>query len=91
MLRHPEVPLHNNPAELGARVNARRRDVSRQTKNLRGTRALDTLTSIVQTAKKLGVRACEYLRDRLTQRPALPALATLIQAAVARTFSPLRG
>ena len=39
VLRHPEVPLHNNPAELGARVNARRRDVSLQTKNTRGTRA----------------------------------------------------
>jgi regulator of replication initiation timing len=91
VLRHPEVPLHNNPAELGARVNARRRDVSLQTKNIRGTRALDTLTSIVQTAKKLGVRTCEYLRDRLTHRMALPSLATLIQSAAARTLSPLKG
>ena len=91
VLRHPEVPLHNNPAELGARVNARRRDVSLQTKNIRGTRAMDTLTSIVQTAKKLGVRTCEYLRDRLTHRLALPSLATLIQSiAAARILSLLK-
>ena len=28
VLSHPEVPLHNNASELGARVSARRRDVS---------------------------------------------------------------
>ena len=28
VLEHPEVPLHNNPAELGARQRVRKRDVS---------------------------------------------------------------
>ena len=28
VLAHPEVPLHNNPAELGARRRVRKRDVS---------------------------------------------------------------
>jgi len=28
VLAHPEVPLHNNPAELGARQRVRKRDVS---------------------------------------------------------------
>jgi len=28
VLKHPELPLHNNPAELGARQRARKRDVS---------------------------------------------------------------
>src|SRR6266700_521566 len=28
VLTHPEIPLHNNPAELGARARVRKRDVS---------------------------------------------------------------
>ena len=28
VLEHPEIPLHNNPAELGARQRVRKRDVS---------------------------------------------------------------
>jgi hypothetical protein len=28
MLRHPEIPLHNNPVELEARQRVRKRDVS---------------------------------------------------------------
>ena len=39
VLEHPEIPLHNNPAELGARAQARRRDISLQTINEKGTTA----------------------------------------------------
>jgi hypothetical protein len=79
VLRHPEVPLHNNAAELGARVQARFRDVSFQTKSKAGTRAKDTFMSIVQTAKKLGVSAYAYIYDRVSGTYALPSLAQLIQ------------
>ena len=90
VLRHSDMPLHNNSAELGARVNARRRDISLQTKNILDTRTLDTLTSIVQAAKKLGVRTYEHLCDRITHRMPLPSLATLVQSAAARTLSSIR-
>lgn len=80
VLEHPQVPLHNNESELGARVSARRRDVSLHTQNARGTRAMDTYTTIVQTAKKLGVSAYAYLHDRISCRFALPSLASLILA-----------
>ncbi len=33
VLNHPEIPLHNNRLENGARVQKRREDVSLQTKN----------------------------------------------------------
>lgn len=79
VLRHPEVPLHNNAAELGARVQARFRDVSFQTKSKAGTRAKDTFMSIVQSAKKLGVSAYAYIYDRVSGTYALPSLAQLIQ------------
>ncbi|TFH29573.1 MAG: hypothetical protein E4H00_06700 [Myxococcales bacterium] len=81
VLSHPEVPLHNNASELGARVSARRRDVSLHSKSVRGARAMDIFTTIVQTAKKLGVSAYAYFRDRLGGRHEMPALADLIHAA----------
>jgi hypothetical protein len=37
VLRYPELPLHNNAAELAARSQARNRDVSLQTKSEAGT------------------------------------------------------
>jgi cell division protein FtsB len=80
VLSYPEAPLHNNESELGARVSARRRDVSLHTKSQAGTRAMDTFTTIVQTAKKLCVNAYAYIFDRISGRQQLPSLAELIEA-----------
>jgi hypothetical protein len=80
VLDHPEVPLHNNASELGARVSARRRDVSLHSKSVRGARAMDIFTTLVQTCKKLGVSAYAYLRDRLSRDRRMPSLADLIRA-----------
>ena len=82
VLSVPDVPLHNNASELGARVSARRRDVSLHSRSVRGARAMDVLTTIVQTSKKLGVSGFEYLRDRIRGDFELPSLAQyLLQAA----------
>ena len=43
VLELPGLPLHNNDAELGARVQARVRDVSYQTRSEQGTKMKDTL------------------------------------------------
>ena len=82
VLSVPEVPLHNNASELGARVSARRRDVSLHSRSERGVRAMDVFTTLVQTSKKLGVSSFAYFRDRLTQALNLPSLADSIQKAV---------
>ncbi len=79
VLRHPELPLHNNDAELGARAQVRVRDVSLHTKSKAGTQAKDTFMTIVQTAKKLGVSAYEYIHDRVSGKFDLPSLAQLIR------------
>lgn len=79
VLRHPQLPLHNNDAELGARAQARVRDVSLHTKSKAGTKAKDTFMSIVQTAKKLGVSAYDYIHDRVSGKFELPSLAQLIR------------
>ena len=81
VLAVPQVPLHNNASELGARVSARRRDVSLHSRSKRGARAMDIFTTLVQTAKKLGVSAYAYLRDRLSLRFEMPSLAqSILQA-----------
>ena len=79
VLSYPEVPLHNNQSELGARVSARRRDVSLHTRSQAGTRAMDTFTTIVQTAKKLCVNVYAYIFDRISGRLQLPSLAELME------------
>lgn len=80
VLDYPQVPLHNNASELGARSQARYRDISFQTKNPKGTEAKDTFMTIIATAKKLGVNAFLYIKDRVSQRFEMPALAQLIAA-----------
>ena len=87
VLQHPELPLHNNACELEARVVVRRRDVSLHTMTALGTQACDTMTSIVRTAKKLGLSAFKYIRDRVSLSFQLPSLAELIRARAAQRFT----
>ena len=82
VLRCSALPLHNNTSELGARKQARYRDISFHTINQKGTEANDTFKTIVQTAKKLGVNSYQYLRDRISNTLPRPSLPTLILAAV---------
>jgi hypothetical protein len=79
VLTYPELPLHNNPAELGARAQVRKRDVSLHTRTLEGTRVQDTFLTIVETAKKLKVNIYDYILDRVSQTYYLPSLASIIQ------------
>jgi len=79
VLKYPELPLHNNASELGARVQARARDISLHTMSDDGTKIKDTFMTISQTAKKLGVRTYDYIRDRVSGELKLPPMAQLIR------------
>jgi hypothetical protein len=79
VLSHPEILLHNNPAELGARQRVRKRDVSLQARTTEGIGAWDTFQTLVETANKLGVNLYQYFHDRIAQTNVLPSLASLIQ------------
>ena len=79
VLKYPEIPLHNNDMELGARVCARKRDVSLHTMTKQGTKANDTLLSIVETCKKLNINPFQYLLDRITGTYNLPPLSQIIK------------
>lgn len=79
VLDHPELPLHNNASELGARGRARKRDVSLCARTTSGVKAWDTFQSLVATAKKLGVNVYEYFTDRVRGTCEIPPLAELIR------------
>ncbi len=79
MLEYPEIPLHNNPAELGARRRVRKRDISFGPRTQDGLAAWDTFMTLVATAKKLGVSFYAYVFDRVAEVHALPSLDEIIQ------------
>lgn len=78
-LTHPEVPLHNNPAELGARARVRKRDVSFGPRTREGAKAWDTFMTLAETATKLGVSFYHYIHDRVSGLYQIPALADTIE------------
>jgi len=78
VLKFPEIPLHNNAAELAARVQVRKRDVSLHVRSGAGAKIVDTFLTIVETAKKLGVNIYDYIFDRVSGDCEMASLADLI-------------
>jgi regulator of replication initiation timing len=78
VLRHPEIPLHNNPAEIEMRRRVRKRDVSFGPRTADGKRAWDTFATLLATTKKLGLSFYRYIYDRVAQCEEIPSLADLI-------------
>jgi len=78
VLEQPGLPLHNNPAELGARQRVRKLDVSLAVFTEKGLAAWDSLQTVVATCLKLGVNVYHYLFDRISGKRQMKSLATLI-------------
>lgn len=79
VLECPQLPLHNNPAELGARQRVFKRHISYGPRTQAGLAAWDTFMTLAATAKKLGVSFFRYIHDRIAELFALPNLADLIR------------
>jgi hypothetical protein len=77
-LQHPEIPLHNNPAEWEVRRRVRKRDVSFGPRTPDGVRAWDTFMSLVATTRKLDISFYQYVHDRISRAYQIPPLASLI-------------
>jgi hypothetical protein len=78
VLQHPEIPLHNNDAELAARLRVRKRAVSFGSRSEKGIQAWDTFHTLCSTAKKLGVSFYRYIHDRVSKADQMLPLAELI-------------
>jgi Transposase IS66 family len=79
VLEHPEIPLHNNPAELDARLRVRKRVVSYGPRSAEGAQTWDAMETLLSTARKLGVNFFQYIRDRVSGFKQMPSLAELIK------------
>ena len=79
VLIYPELPLHNNDSELGARRQARYRDISFQTRTDESTKAKDSIMTVVQTAKKHGISVLKYLTELISNNREGPPLSELIK------------
>ena len=78
VLAHPELPLHNNPAELGARQRVRKRVISFGPRTPEGAKAWDTFMSLAATTKQLGVSFYHYIHDRISGTNQIPPLNEII-------------
>jgi hypothetical protein len=84
VLNHPELPLHNNDAELSIRRRVRKRDVSFGDvsfgpRSEAGRRAWDTFLTLCETTRKLGLSFWDYLQDRFTRAQCIPRLGRIIE------------
>ena len=79
VLKYPELPLHNNAAELAVRQRVRKRDVSFGPRTQDGVQAWDTFGTLAATSKKLGVSFYRYLHDRISTENQIPPLADLVE------------
>lgn len=87
VLDHPELPLHNNRSELGARRRVRKRDVSFGPRTPAGAKAWDTLQTLAATAQQQGINVLHYFYDRVSGACQMPSLASLIaQQAASRAL-----
>ena len=78
VLQKPQIPLHNNLAELGARRKVRKRDISYHTMSEKGTRCLDAFMTITQTAIQLNIDVFKYIKQMINQDKDRVTLAQLI-------------
>jgi hypothetical protein len=79
VLAYPQTPLHNNDAELGARHQKPKQNISFGPRTEAGAKIWDTGLTLVATAYKLGVNIFDYLCDRVSGVKQMPSLASLIE------------
>lgn len=78
VLLKPEIPLHNNLAELGARRKVRKRDISYHTMSKTGTLCLDAFMTITQTALQLNMDVFLYIKQMINKEQNRITLAEII-------------
>lgn len=66
VLDNPQIPLHNNLSELGARCQVRKRDVCLHTMTHKGTKLQDAFMTIYNTCKMNGINPYTYIKERLS-------------------------
>jgi hypothetical protein len=79
-LKYPQLPLHNNQAELDVRERVIKRKISLQNRSVDGVQAWDLMLSLALTCRKLNMSFWNYLEDRISQREAIPYLGKMVNS-----------
>ena len=79
VLDYPEIPLHNNPAEIALREFVIKKKVSYGTRSDAGKTAWENMMTLLDTCRKLGVGFLEYVRDIFSGENKMPRLADVIR------------
>ncbi len=78
VLKFPEIPLHNNPAELALREGVVKRKISNGTRSDDGKAAWENMMSIMDTCRKHGISLYDYIKDIFSGKREMTRLSTLI-------------
>ena len=78
VLKFPEIPLHNNPAELALREGVVKRKISNVTRSEDGKAAWENMMSIMDTCRKHGISLYDYIKDIFSGKKEMTRLSTLI-------------
>ena len=78
VLAYPEIPLHNNPAEIALREMVIKKNISGGTRSEDGKIAWENMMSIMDTCRKNGVSFFSYVKDIFSEEYKMPRLADLI-------------
>ncbi len=78
VLKFPEIPLHNNPAELALREGVVKRKISNGTRSEDGKAAWENMISIMDTCRKHGISLYDYIKDIFSGKMEMTRLSTLI-------------
>lgn len=77
VLTYPEIPLHNNPAEIAVREFVIKKGISYGTRSEDGRIAWENMMSILDTCRKQGISFLDYVTD-IYSGQTMPRLADLI-------------
>lgn len=78
VLKFPEIPLHNNPAELALREGVVKRKISNGTRSDDGKAAWENMMSIMDTCRKHGISLYDYIKDIFSGKREMTRLSVLI-------------
>ena len=81
VIDYPNVPLHNNLAEIAVREGVIKRKISYGTRSELGRLAWENMLSIQDTCRKLGISFYRYLHDIFSDSYSMPRLYDLIKMA----------
>ena len=79
VLKHPEIPLHNNTSEQDIREKVIQRKIRNCFRSWRGAYASDTFLSLMATCRKQGISFWDYIKDRVYQANQIPPLGQMIE------------